>query len=117
MFGPAPMSDNDEHRIPVTCQETADIISDAHRELAEIAPSMLKKNVVALVFLPWLTRYTGRVVEAAKADERRAILAELSNNPGATEAGEWSAGYKAAMEKLHELILARSEFDAGGARG
>lgn len=109
MFRLAPVSNNNEQRSPVAGHDTADIINDAHRELAEMAPSMLKKNVVALVFLPWLTRYTGRVMEAAKEDERRAILAELSNNRNAGEDSEWSAGYKAAMEKLHELIRARSD--------
>jgi len=106
--GPEALAEEDEP-IPVRCQATADLINDAHREFAGMAPSMLKRKVVALVFLPWLTRYTARLMRAAKDEERRAILADLSR-AGTTDGGdEWSMGYRAAVERLHALILARAD--------
>ncbi len=108
MFRFAPPAHEGESRVPPARQDTADIINDAHHEFAEMAPSLLKQKVVALVFLPWLTRYTGRLVEAAKEEERRAILDELARDKSAGK-GQWQAGYKAAVTKVHALILARSE--------
>ena len=104
-----PLAPETPQRIAVACRETADIINDAHREFAEMAPSMLKKKVVALVFLPWLTRYTSRVVKAAREEERRAILAALARDKGAAGKGQWSIGYNAAVTKLQALILSRSD--------
>lgn len=112
MFRFAPSAHEGESHVPSVRQGTADItaaiVNDARHEFAEMAPSLLKQKVVALVFLPWLTRYTGRLVEAAKAEERRAILDELARDKSSGK-GQWHAGYKAAVNKLHALILARSE--------
>ena len=112
MYRFAPPAHEGESRVPPvrhdTTAVTADIIDDARDAFAEMAPSLLKQKVVALVFLPWLTRYTGRLVEAAKEEERRAILAELARDKNAGK-GQWHAGYKAALTKLNALILARSE--------
>ncbi len=33
-----------------------------------------------MVFLPWLTRYTGTLIRSAKEEERQAILAELARS-------------------------------------
>lgn len=64
---------------------------------------MLANKVVELVFLPWLSAFTGRVVTAAKEEERQAILAELSRH--LSKDRHW----KGARDKVRAIILARSK--------
>jgi len=98
----------EKSRIRVESQQTADIINGAHRELTDMAPSMLKKKVVEFVFLPWLTRFTGRVVQAAKEEERQAILLAL---PPYSEAAndKFRQGYNAALKEVRSTILHRGD--------
>jgi hypothetical protein len=94
---------------PVEARATT-LINDAHREFAAMAPSMLKKKMVETVFLPWLSTFTGRVVRAAKEEERQAILASLpspTENPDADPA--WIQGHKDALETIRSAILQRCE--------
>jgi hypothetical protein len=64
----------DESCAPVESQETADLIDAGYRDFADFAPDMLKKKVAAFVFLPWLNQYTQRIRQAARQEERQAIL-------------------------------------------
>ena len=112
-MAPRPAGDRAAARCGLSTPDPAEIIASAQREFTEMAPSMLKQKVVALVFLPWLTRYTGRLVEVAKEEERRAILAELASEKLSTGKREWRAGYEAAIESVCELISSRSESPDG----
>ena len=58
----------------LTIRESDAILAQGKAELSEIATSMLKQKIAALVFLPWLSRYTERVRDVAKQEERDAIL-------------------------------------------
>src|SRR5258707_13614091 len=98
----------DEKRIPVESPEMADVIAAGHRELADFAPDMLRKEVVALVFMPWLTRFTTGVARSVREDERRAILDALP--PSATNAkAEFRRGYENALAQLRAVIARRRE--------
>ena len=55
-------------------RETDDVLAKGATELSDIVPGMLRKKVAAFVFLPWLCSYTQRVRDAAKQEEREAIL-------------------------------------------
>ena len=55
-------------------RESDKIHSEGVAELSDVAPSLLKKKMVELVFLPWLCQYTQRVRQAARQEERQAIL-------------------------------------------
>jgi hypothetical protein len=102
--------ERDQERIPVARQETTDIINHGHREFADMAPSMLKKNVVALVFLPWLTRYTGRLIRSAKEEERRAILAALPPDADVPQKdSQFLRGHNNALKLMRDIILTRGE--------
>ncbi len=98
------------HEIPGPLHGTTDIINDAQREFADMAPSMLKKNVVAMVFLPWLTKYTGRLIRSAKEEERRAILAALPSDADvANKDPHFLRGRNEALKQMRDVIQARSE--------
>lgn len=76
------------------------LINDAHREFAAMAPSLLKTKVVELVFLPWLSAFTGRVVRAAREGERQAILASLPSPSKVPDADPvWLQGHKRRARK------------------
>jgi len=86
------------------------LINDAHREFAAMAPSMLKKKMVEMVFLPWLSAFTGRVVRAAKEEERQAILVSLPSPAEVPDADPaWLQGHKDALENVRTAILQRCE--------
>jgi hypothetical protein len=51
------------------------VLAKGAYELNDIAAGMLNHRIAALVFLPWLCRYTQQVRDAARAEERDAILA------------------------------------------
>ncbi len=55
--------------------DTDAVLAKGADDLAAIAHGMLKHKIAALVFLPWLCRYTQQVRDAARAEERDAILA------------------------------------------
>lgn len=55
-------------------RESDAVLAKGADELSDIIPRMLKKRVAAFVFLPWLSQYTQRVRDAAKIEEREAIL-------------------------------------------
>ncbi len=98
-----------QSRIPPEPRETADIIGRGRREFAAKAPSLLKKKVVELVFLPWLSGYTGSLMRAAMEEERRLILAALPpNTVGRTRRPDYQRGHNDALDQVRDIILARS---------
>jgi hypothetical protein len=94
-------------RNPIRPEETANLIDDGYREFAAMAPSMLKKKVVEIVFLHWLTKFTVHVVRSAKEEERQAILNELPLQADGTKA--WSEGFNNAIAQVRKGIEQRSE--------
>ena len=71
---------------------------------------MLKKKVVELVFLPWLSTFTGQIVTAAKEKERQAVLASLPSPAEVPDADPaWLRGHKDTLENIRTAILQSRE--------
>jgi DNA-directed RNA polymerase specialized sigma24 family protein len=70
-----------------------ELLAEGSKDLENIGPDLLNKHVVAMIFLPWLSRYTGRLIRAAKQEEREQILQALPSLP----------------EDMRQIIVARGE--------
>lgn len=87
---------------------TEDIARDGLWEFRHMAPSMLKRTFVEMVFVPWLSQYTGRLIRSAKEEERRAILAALPNEPEGADDPQFHRGHNTAVKQVRSVILSRS---------
>ena len=108
MFHFAPPLNDNAIKLAREHRGTEDIALDGLWEFRHMAPSMLKRTFVEMVFVPWLSQYTGRLIRSAKEEERRAILAALPGEAEGADDPQFHRGHETAVKQMRSVILSRS---------